>query len=91
MKSAPQSRAWLLSGGLMVAVLAATAWLALVTGAIVWLLDGSASWPAALGIAALPPGCRHDRPVDAQSSTELPFAATLRQLKGDPAADGRKQ
>lgn len=85
--------AWLLSGGLMVAVLAATAWLALVTGAIVWLLDGGASWPAALGIAALfNLGAAGAIALWMRRlSTELPFAATLRQLKGDPAADGRKQ
>ncbi len=78
--------AWLLSGGLVVAVLAVTAWLALVTGAIVWLLGSGASWPAALGAAALlniiaavalAMGLRG-------FFNELPFAATLRQLKGDP-------
>ena len=78
--------AWLLSGGLVVAVLAVTAWLALVTGAIVWLLGSGASWPAALGAAAL-------LNLIAAGAlalwmrgffNALPFAATLRQLKGDP-------
>jgi hypothetical protein len=82
--------AWLLSVGLAVAVLAVTAWLALVTGAIVWLLGSGASWPAALGAAAL---------LNVLAAVvlglwvrgvldELPFAATLRQLKGEPPASG---
>lgn len=78
--------AWLLSAGLAVAVLAVTAWLALVTGAVVWLLGSGVSWPAALGVAAL-------SNIAAAVALglwmrgffdELPFAATLRQLKGDP-------
>lgn len=84
------SLAWLLSAGLAVAVLGVTAWLALVTGGIVWLLGSGASWPAALGAAAL---------LNILAAIllglwmreffeELPFAATLRQLKGDPPAAG---
>jgi uncharacterized membrane protein YqjE len=80
--------AWVLSAGLAVAVLGVTAWLALVTGGIVWLLGSGASWPAALGAAAL---------LNILAAVvlglwlrkffkELPFAATLRQLKGDPPA-----
>ncbi|HSD53829.1 MAG TPA: hypothetical protein VLC47_06665 [Burkholderiales bacterium] len=82
--------AWLLSAGLVVAMLAATAWLALVTGAIVWLLGTGASWPAALAIAALSNilaavvlGLWTRR-----FFKELPFAATLRQLRGDPPPRG---
>jgi len=82
--------AWLLSAGLVVAVLVVTAWLALVTGGIVWLLGSGASWPAALGAAAL---------VNVVAAVALalwmrgffralPFAATLRQLKGDPPPAG---
>ena len=82
--------AWLLSAGLVVAVLVVTAWLALVTGAIVWLLGSGASWPAALGAAAL---------LNVVAAVALalwmrgffkplPFAATLRQLKGDPPPAG---
>ena len=78
--------AWLLSAGLAVAVLAVTAWLALVTGAIVWVLGSGASWSAALGAGAV---------LNMLAAlalflwmrnffNELPFAATLRQLKGDP-------
>lgn len=80
--------AWLLSFALVIAVLAVTAWLALVTGAIVWLLGSGTSWPAALGAAAL-----LNVIVGAVVAfwtrrlyRELPFAATLRQLKGEPAA-----
>lgn len=77
--------AWLLSAGLAVAVLVVTAWLALVAGAIVWALGAGASWPAALAVAALL------NLVAAAAVAlwmrgffaELPFAATLRQLKGD--------
>ena len=84
--------AWLLSAGLVVAVLVVTAWLALVTGGIVWLLGSGASWPAALGAAAL---------VNVVAAVALalwmrgffralPFAATLRQLKGDPPPAGAR-
>lgn len=83
--------AWLLSAGLAVAVLAVTAWLALVTGAVVWLLGSGASWTAALGVAAL------SNILGAVALglwmrgffRELPFAATLRQLKGEaPTPEG---
>lgn len=82
--------AWLLSAGLAVAMLAVTAWLALVTGAVVWLLGSGTSWPAALAVAAL------SNIVAAvvlglwmrRFFKELPFAATLRQLKGDPPTAG---
>jgi ABC-type transport system involved in multi-copper enzyme maturation permease subunit len=87
-RRATVSLAWLLSIALMVAVLAVTAWLALVTGAIVWLLGAGMSWPMALGtaalvnvIAAIVLGVRLRRLY-----MELPFAATLRQLKGEPLA-----
>jgi hypothetical protein len=84
------SLAWLLSAGLVVAVLIVTAWLALVTGAIVWLLGSGASWSAALGVAALL------NIVGAVALAlwmrgffkALPFAATLRQLQGEPPSAG---
>lgn len=80
--------AWLLSAGLIVAVLVVTAWLALVAGALVWLLSSGVTWPAALGVAAL---------VNVVGAVVLgfwirglvasdpPFAATLRQLRGEEA------
>ena len=82
--------AWLLSAGLVVAVLVVTAWLSLVTGGIVWLLGSGASWPAALGAASL----LNVVAVVALALwmhgffKALPFAATLRQLKGDPPPAG---
>jgi len=80
------SLAWMLCSTLVVAVLLVTAWLALITGAIIWLLGSGASWPAALGLGAA---------LNVIGSVVLfaslrrfykdpPFAATLRQLKGDP-------
>lgn len=83
--------AWLLSAGLVAAVLVVTAWLALVAGGIVWLLGTGASWPLALGtaaalnIAAAVAVALWMR--GAVFGEEPPFAATLRQLKGDPPAD----
>jgi uncharacterized membrane protein YqjE len=77
--------AWLLSSGLMAAVLLVTAWLALVVAAMVWLFEESMSWPAALavgallnigGAAALLWWMRH-------LLIEKPFTALLRQLKGE--------
>ena len=79
--------AWLLSSGLVVAVLAVTAWLALVGAGIAWLLAERVSWPAALaigaalnvaGAAALLWWMRH-------LLVEKPFTALLRQLKGEDA------
>ena len=87
-RSAAIRLAWLLSAGLIVAVLAVTAWLALVTGALVWLLGTGMTWPAALGVAAL---------VNVVGAVVLafwmrgllvsdpPFSATLRQLRAENA------
>jgi hypothetical protein len=79
--------AWILSSGLVVAVLLVTAWLALVVAAMVWLLGERIPWPAALAIAAL---------INVAGAgalfwwmrrlvVEMPFTALLRQLKGDDA------
>jgi uncharacterized membrane protein YqjE len=67
-------------------VLVVTAWLAMVTAAMGWLIGGGTSWPAALLLAAVL------NVVAAvvvavwlrQRQKELPFASTLRQLRGDP-------
>lgn len=84
-RSAGLRLAWLLSGGLVVAVLLVTAWIALVAGGMVWLLDEGMSWPGALAIAA---GVN----VLGAAATglwmrglfaDLPFAALLRQLRGE--------
>jgi hypothetical protein len=91
-RSAAVRLAWLLSAGVAAAVLAVTAWLALVAGALVWLLGTGMSWIAALGIAALVNivgaiaigvwirGLVYNEPP--------PFAATLRQLRGEGRSDG---
>ena len=84
-RSAALRFAWLVFGGVVVAVLVATAWLAIVAAGIVWLLGSGASWPAALGLAAAL------NVVGAVAvylwmrglMTELPFSATLRQLRGE--------
>src|SRR4051812_13503133 len=77
--------AWLLSSGLMAAVLLVTAWLAIVVAVMVWLFEERMSWPAALAIGALlnigGAGAllwwmRH-------LVIEKPFTALLRQLKGE--------
>jgi uncharacterized membrane protein YqjE len=77
--------AWLLSSGLVVAVLLVTAWLALVVAAMVWLFEERMSWPAALalgallniaGAGALLWWMRH-------LTVDKPFTALLRQLKGE--------
>jgi hypothetical protein len=81
--------AWLLSSGLVVAVLVVTAWLALVVAGIAWLLAERVSWPAALaigatlnvaGAAALLWWMRH-------LLVEKPFTALLRQLRGEDATN----
>jgi len=76
---------WLLSSGLVAAVLLVTAWLALVVAVMVWLFEEALSWPAALaigailniaGAGALLWWMRH-------LLVDLPFSALLRQLKGE--------
>jgi hypothetical protein len=86
-RRAAMQLAWLLSSGLVVAVLVVTAWLALVVAGMVWLAGDAMSWPAALaigallnlaGAAALLWWMRH-------LLVEKPFEALLRQLKGEDA------
>lgn len=84
-RSAAVRFAWLLCSGVVVAILAVTAWLALVAGGIVWMMGSGASWVSALLIAA---------GVNLVGALALglwmrglfrepPFAATLRQIKGE--------
>lgn len=84
-RSAAVRLAWLLSAGLVVALLVVSAWIAVVAGGLVWLLGAGITWPKALGVAAL---------VNIVGAiclafwvrglvTEPPFAATLRQLRGE--------
>ena len=84
-RSAAIRFAWLLCCGVIVAILVVTAWLALVAGGIVWMLGSGTSWITALivaaainlvgavGLALWMRGLFHDPP----------FAATLRQLRGE--------
>jgi hypothetical protein len=83
--------AWLLSAGVVAALLVVTAWLALVAGGIVWLLGSGASWLVALASAA---GLNLLAAVavglwlrSAVFGDEPLFAATLRQLDGDRPAE----
>ena len=79
--------AWILGAVLVGAVLVVTSWMGLVAAGIVFAWGHGASWPIALGIAAL------INLVTAamlgwftfQLAKELPFTALLRQLRGkDP-------
>lgn len=86
-RSAAIKFAWMLASGVVAAILIVTAWLALVAGGIVWLLGTGASWIMALSVAALL------NLIGAGAIAlwmrglfgEPPFAATLRQLRGDEA------
>lgn len=88
-RSAAIRLAVLLSAALVAAVLIVTAWLACVVALTVWLLGAGSSWPAALGAAAL---------LNLLAAAllilwvrgpvwEPPFAATLRQLRGEPPSE----
>ena len=77
--------ALLLSAGLIIAILAVTAWMGFVAAGIVWMFDKGVSWPVAIGIAAL---------INIAAAaglawwarhllSELPFNALLRQLRGE--------
>jgi len=79
--------AWILGAVLIAAVLVVTSWMGLVAAGIVFAWGRGASWPIALGIAAL------INLVAAAAlgwftfllAKELPFTALLRQLRGkDP-------
>jgi hypothetical protein len=87
-RSAAVRFAWLLCSGVVAAILAVTAWLALVAAGIVWLLGTGASWVMALGIAA---GINVIGAIALALwmkglFREPPFAATLRQLRGEDKA-----
>jgi hypothetical protein len=85
-RSAAVRFAWLLCSGVMAAILLVTAWLALVAGGIVWMLGTGASWPLALGIAAALNVVAAALLIAWMRGLfrEPPFAATLRQLRGEP-------
>ena len=77
---------WLLAGGLMAAVLAVSAWMAFVVAAVVAITGDGASWDGVLAAAALVnvAGAVTLALWIRHRMRELPFAATLRQLRGDP-------
>jgi len=77
--------AWLVAGGIFIAVLVVTAWLAAVVALSVWLIGQNLSWPSVLLIAgglnlvgAAIVGFRISRVFE-----HVPFSATLRQLKSE--------
>lgn len=77
--------AWLVAGGIFIAVLVVTAWLAAVVALSVWLIGQNMSWPSVLLIAgglnlvgAVIVGFRISRVFE-----HVPFSATLRQIKSD--------
>lgn len=79
--------AWLLSAGLVAAVLLVTAWLAMVVALMVWAFQERLSWPAALAIGGLLNIAGAGALLWWMRSlvVEKPFTALLRQLKGEDA------
>ncbi|MGE5523895.1 MAG: phage holin family protein [Rhodospirillaceae bacterium] len=78
--------AWLVGAGIVIAVLVVSAWMAGVTALIAYLLAREVSWPLALIVAgvvnligAALAGWRLKSVL-----SDVPFAATLRQLKAEP-------
>jgi fatty acid desaturase len=88
-RRAAMQLAWLLSSGLVVAVLLVTAWLALVVALMVWLFEERMSWPAAIAIAGVMNIVGAGALLFWMRSlvVEKPFTALLRQLKGEDAPD----
>jgi Putative Actinobacterial Holin-X, holin superfamily III len=84
-RSAAMRFGWLIAVGLIAAVLVSTAWLALVVAAVVALTGNGASWGVALGCAGAVNVVAAIALVLWMRARmhELPFAATLRQLRGD--------
>jgi hypothetical protein len=79
--------AWLLGSVLVAAVLIVTSWMGLVAAGIVFAWGQGASWPVALGIAALLNLVAAGALAwfTFKLAKELPFTALLRQLRGqDP-------
>lgn len=78
--------ALVVSIGLAVTVLVVTSWLALVVAAMTWILGEGVSWTTALAIAAVINliGAALLGWFTRRLLRDLPFAATLRQLRGEP-------
>ncbi len=78
--------AWLVGAGIVIAVLVVSAWMAGVTALIAYLLAREVSWPVALvaaGLVNLVGAGLFAWRLKAVLA-DMPFAATLRQLKADP-------
>jgi hypothetical protein len=84
--------AWMLGSGVVVGILVVTAWLALVASGIVWMLGEGASWPVALAVAAglNVVGAAVVGYWMRGLFDEPPFAATLRQLRGEEGESGER-
>jgi len=80
--------AWLVAGGIFIAVLIVTAWLAAVVALAVWLLGAGMSWPAVLMIAAALnlAGAAIVAMRLRNVFDHVPFEATLGQLKSEEPA-----
>jgi uncharacterized membrane protein YqjE len=74
--------AYLLAGVLVVSVLGVTAWLALITAGVMWMVQREAPWPGVLLLAALLnlAGAAFIAFWLKRQVSEMPFAATLRQF-----------
>ena len=77
--------AWLVAGGIFIAVLVVTAWLAAVIALAVWLLGSGMSWPAVLLIAGALNLVGAGIVVMRLKNVfeQVPFSATLHQIKTD--------
>jgi hypothetical protein len=77
--------AWLVAGGIFIAVLIVTAWLAAIVALCVWLFASGLSWPAVLLIAAAANlvGAAIVALWLRSVFDRVPFEATLRQLKAE--------
>ena len=77
--------AYLLAGVVVVAVLAVTAWLALITALVVWMVENDVPWAGVLLLAAVLNlvGAAVVAVWVRREVREPPFTATLRQLSAD--------
>jgi len=76
----------IIAAAVVISVLAVTAWMALVTAGVVWAVGAGASWGVAIVVAAvinIAAAAALAFWIKAQVP-ELLFAATLRQLRGEP-------
>lgn len=83
--------AWLLAGGLAAGLLVATAWIAAVVSAVVYLMGDDATWRAVLAIVAVVNllGAAGALLWIRRESHELPFNALLDELRGRSKQDAQ--